>query len=51
MDFYGKVTHIEQKRDFKILLLSIYFKGRNFCDFPIFGKIRESLFPQNICYL
>ena len=26
-----------------------YFKGRNFCDFAIFGKIRESLFPQNIC--
>ena len=26
-------------------------KGRNFRDFAIFGKIRESLFPQNICYL
>ena len=28
-----------------------YFKGRNFRDFAIFGKIRESLFPRNICYL
>ena len=27
----------------------IYFKGRNFRDFAIFGKIRESLFPRNIC--
>ena len=28
-----------------------YFKGRKFRDFAIFGKIRESLFPRNICYL
>ena len=30
---------------------STYFKGRNFRDFAIFGKIRETLFPRNICYL
>ena len=27
------------------------FRGRNFRNFAIFGQIRESLFPQNICYL
>ena len=28
-----------------------YFNGRKFRDFTIFGTIRESLFPRNICYL
>ena len=28
---------------------NVYFKRRNFRDFAIFGKIRESLFPRNIC--
>ena len=41
----------EKEKEHILVEYRIYFKGRNFHDFAIFGKIRESLFPRNICYL